>query len=125
MNRSDRWGGSPLDDAHRHRHSAVIRYLRDQGALTGSGNRATNLITAAAEGDIDEVMTLVHSSQNSRTRQKLDLNKGDYDKRTALHLGTVYSCFEQNVISHVPLVLYLGLSRFLLSFLMFTFLFLS
>ncbi|EED90829.1 ankyrin domain-containing protein, partial [Thalassiosira pseudonana CCMP1335] len=32
VNRSDRWGGSPLDDAHRHRHTEVARYLRGRGA---------------------------------------------------------------------------------------------
>lgn len=65
INRSDRWGGSPLDDAHRHRHKAVIDYLRSNGATTGSGNRFTNLITAAADGDIDEVRTLLRQFTNS------------------------------------------------------------
>ncbi|OEU18680.1 ankyrin, partial [Fragilariopsis cylindrus CCMP1102] len=32
INRSDRWGGSPLDDASRHRHKEVIKYLRSLGA---------------------------------------------------------------------------------------------
>jgi hypothetical protein len=107
VNRSDRWGGSPLDDAHRHRHVPIIQYLRDLGAVTGSGNRSTNLITAAASGDVDEVRMLLHSvinaSNSSSTDDKkkmkqpssssggagvvVDVNKGDYDKRTALHLA--------------------------------------
>jgi ankyrin repeat protein len=119
INRSDRWGGSPLDDAHRHRHYDVIQYLRQKGAVTGSGNRVTNLIKAAAEGDLDEVQMLlqffpVHSSKPmnpvslsssssssslpSRKRATaaaaeldkesvVDINHGDYDKRTALHLA--------------------------------------
>ena len=82
INRSDRWGGSALDDAHRHRHKAVIQYLREKGAKTGSGNRTTNLIKAAAEGDLDEVKLLVGEVYD-QTKFKLDLNKGDYDKRTA------------------------------------------
>jgi len=86
INRSDRWGGSPLDDAHRHRHARVIAYLREKGATTGSGNRTTNLITAAADGDTDEVRTLVKLSTDS-SKDKMDVNKGDYDKRTALHLA--------------------------------------
>mmetsp|Transcript_427 Transcript_427/g.1029 ORF Transcript_427/g.1029 Transcript_427/m.1029 type:complete len:689 (-) Transcript_427:196-2262(-) len=86
INRSDRWGGSPLDDAHRHQHKEVIQYLRENGATTGSGNRSTNLIKAAAEGDLDEVKLLV-TTFSEQTAQKLDLNKGDYDKRTALHLA--------------------------------------
>ena len=85
VNRSDRWGGSPLDDAHRHRHGDVVQFLRDLGALTGSGNRSTNLITAAAEGDVDEVKMLLHTAAASP--QSMDVNKGDYDKRTALHLA--------------------------------------
>jgi hypothetical protein len=88
INRSDRWGGSPLDDAHRHRHRPVIEYLRGKGALTGSANKTTNLITAAAQGDLDEVQLLVHTDfQSNAAKQKLDINKGDYDKRTALHLA--------------------------------------
>jgi ankyrin repeat protein len=122
INRSDRWGGSPLDDAHRHRHYDVIQYLRQKGAVTGSGNRVTNLIKAAAEGDLDEVQMLLQffpvlsskplhpvslssstSSSSSLPLRKratttpaaaeldkesvVDINHGDYDKRTALHLA--------------------------------------
>lgn len=80
VNRSDRWGGSPLDDAHRHRHTEVAKYLRGRGARyvcscclsfalyvqssldiynsfirlsSGSLNLTTNLISAAAAGDIE------------------------------------------------------------------------
>jgi ankyrin repeat protein len=80
INRSDRWGGSPLDDASRHRQKEVIQYLRSLGATTGSASRATNFIKAAAEGDIDEVETLLITGE-------VDVNEGDYDKRTALHLA--------------------------------------
>jgi hypothetical protein len=128
INRSDRWGGSPLDDAHRHRHTEIIVYLRKRGARTGSNNVTTNLIKAAAEGDVDEVKLLIgvttpapqslssslspndenreldHSKDNvmnnsnnnksnsnhqqQQQQQKIrELNQGDYDKRTALHLA--------------------------------------
>ena len=80
INRSDRWGGSPLDDASRHRKVPVIQYLRSLGGTTGSSSKATNFIKAAAEGDIDEVETLLISGD-------VDVNEGDYDKRTALHLA--------------------------------------
>jgi len=80
INRSDRWGGSALDDASRHRQKEVIQYLRSLGATTGSASRATNFIKAAAEGDIDEVETLLITGE-------VDVNEGDYDKRTALHLA--------------------------------------
>lgn len=80
INRSDRWGGSALDDAHRHRHQEVVQFLRDHGATTGSANQTTNLITAAADGDLDEVRLLFAIGN-------IDLNEGDYDRRTALHLA--------------------------------------
>ena len=80
INRSDRWGGSPLDDAHRHRHEDVVIFLREKGATTGSANNTTNLITAAADGDVDEVRMLLAIGN-------VDLNEGDYDRRTALHLA--------------------------------------
>ena len=80
-NRSDRWGGSPLDDAHRHRHQAIIQYLRSLGCKTGSTNNLTNFIAAAAEGDVDEVRHLLAVGD-------VDINQGDYDQRTALHLSS-------------------------------------
>lgn len=104
INRSDRWGGSPLDDAHRHRQSEVIQYLRSKGASTGSTDLTTNLITAAAAGDIDDVEVLLSdvnatnapasASTSSKAisplkkNTKIDINGGDYDGRTALHLAS-------------------------------------
>ncbi len=107
INRSDRWGGSPLDDAHRHRHSDVVEYLRGKGASTGSTDQTTNLITAAVTGDLDELRMLLNNSVDSSAGGKkkrlgrsssigskgksnaatVDINAGDYDKRTALHLA--------------------------------------
>lgn len=80
INRSDRWGGSPLDDAHRHRHSEVMALLRLYGATFGSPSQANNFIAAASEGDLDEVQALLEYGN-------VDMNQGDYDKRTALHLA--------------------------------------
>jgi adenylate kinase family enzyme len=80
MNRSDRWGGSPLDDAHRHRHGDVIKFLRQEGGIFGSPSQANNFITAASEGDIEEVRALLEFGN-------IDLNEDDYDRRTALHLA--------------------------------------
>ncbi len=80
VNRSDRWGGSPLDDAHRHRQKEVIAFLRSLGASSGTTNNMTNFITAAADGDVDEVKLLLSIGD-------VDVNEGDYDRRTALHLA--------------------------------------
>lgn len=85
INRSDRWGGSPLDDTHRHRHQEVALFLRQQGAVTGSGNQSTNLITAAADGDVDEVQMLL-TAASAKLVESI-VSKGDYDKRTPLHLA--------------------------------------
>lgn len=79
INRSDRWGGSPLDDAHRHRHVAVIQFLQQRGGKFGSPSQANNFISASSEGDVDEVKTLLEFGS-------IDLNQGDYDNRRALHL---------------------------------------
>lgn len=80
LNRSDRWGGSPLDDAHRHRHVDCANYLQSVGGRFGSTSQATNFISAAFEGDLDEVKTLLLIGD-------IDINQCDYDKRTALHLA--------------------------------------
>lgn len=81
INRSDRWGGSPLDDAHRHRHLNVVEFLRSEGATTGSSDQTTNLVTAAAEGDENELVSLLSVISQDK------INEGDYDRRTALHLA--------------------------------------
>ena len=92
--------------AHRHRHTAVIQYLREKGATTGSANKSTNLITAAAQGDLDEVQLLLATDfdKDRSRKQKLDINKGDYDKRTALHLAyVVNSCNDMCLYDSLPL----------------------
>ena len=80
INRSDRWGGSPLDDAQRHDHAEVISLLKLYGATFGSPSQANNFIAAASEGDVEEIKELLEFGN-------MDLNHGDYDKRTALHLA--------------------------------------
>lgn len=80
INRSDRWGGSPLDDAHRHRHTNCVNYLRSAGGKFGSSSQSTNFITASSEGDAEEVRTLLSCGN-------IDINMGDYDNRTALHVA--------------------------------------
>lgn len=133
INRSDRWGGSPLDDAHRHRHMEVVQYLRSKGATTGSSDLSTNFLAAAAAGDIDELQMILNTfgdnsqkgvstsgrgltqrpmvlinrkgvipdmgtsrgknrpsgigSSTTAANSSVDINKGDYDGRTALHLA--------------------------------------
>jgi hypothetical protein len=71
INRSDRWGGSPLDDATRHRHKDVIAYLRSLGGAPGSANKMTNFIKASADGDYDEVEMLLMTGE-------INIDEGDY-----------------------------------------------
>ena len=78
VNRADRWGGFPLDDAHRNQRIEVVNLLREHQAKFGSTSQTVNLITAASEGNVDEVKTLLEFGS-------MDLNQGDYDHRTALH----------------------------------------
>eukprot|EP00804_Cyclotella_cryptica_P002973 CCRYP_005992-RA/>CCRYP_005992-RA protein AED:0.35 eAED:0.35 QI:679/1/1/1/0/0/2/283/442 len=80
INRSDRWGNSPMDDAYRHKHFDVMEYLRNHGGTFGSTSQATNFLAAAYEGDIHEVQTLYELGS-------VDINAGDYDKRTPLHIA--------------------------------------
>ena len=80
INWSDRWGGIPLDDAHRHRHLNYIEYLRGVGGEFGSSSQATNFILASSKGDLKEVSTLLRLGN-------VDGNRGNYDGRMALHLA--------------------------------------
>mmetsp|Transcript_41664 Transcript_41664/g.83579 ORF Transcript_41664/g.83579 Transcript_41664/m.83579 type:complete len:610 (-) Transcript_41664:666-2495(-) len=77
---SDRWGGSPLDDAMRHRHGKVAALLRTRGARLGSSTHAATFITAASRGDFAEVNALILDGA--------DVNGCDYDRRTPLHLAS-------------------------------------
>lgn len=84
INRVDRWGGTPLDDAHRHGHAAVVQFLGQRGgafASTSSKQQTTHFIEAASQGDVEEVKLLLNFGDG------INVNEGDYDRRTALHLA--------------------------------------
>ena len=81
----DRWGKTPLDNAERLHHSAVVKYLRTKEAktsqeLTSAQATATDLCAAAAAGDVEQLRQLIQV-------EKLDVNDGSHDQRTALHLA--------------------------------------
>lgn len=88
INRSDRWGGSPLDDAHRHRHVSVARYLRSKGARTGSVNLTNNLISAAAAGDIEEVRLIIESNDGVVGMDTSDSIKQHHRSGSAVRMRT-------------------------------------
>ena len=79
-NRSDRWGGSPLDDSQRHQHPAVASIIRKHGGRGGVQDHGQALIVAACQGDEAEVRTLVSDGA--------EVNSADYDQRTPLHLAS-------------------------------------
>ena len=58
-----------------------MEFLESKGARFGSTSQITNLIVAAAEGDIEEVQNLLQYGKS------LDVNQGDYDGRRAIHLA--------------------------------------
>lgn len=86
VNAEDRWGGRPLDDAIRSNKSQAAALLRKYNAIPGSKTEQNaDLITFAAAGDVDRVKEFLESDQAKKT--DFDINAGDYDKRTALHLA--------------------------------------
>ena len=83
----DRWGGTPLDDAARSKHADVVAFLGSVGARAGKtktgstiDNASVELCDAAAKGDLDRLKHLVQD-------MRVDVDQGDYDKRTAMHLA--------------------------------------
>ena len=80
------YNGSPMMDAVRHKHDKVAEYLRSQGAILELDDAAGQLCDAAARNDVLALRRLVENA--------IDVNEGDYDKRTALHLAASNGCQE-------------------------------
>lgn len=83
VSRTDRWGGSALDDALRHNHEAIAQHLRECGAQLGMSamQAATKLISAASAGDTQVIREILADYQLKDLPQ-------DYDDRSALHLAS-------------------------------------
>ncbi|KAK3237536.1 hypothetical protein CYMTET_52397 [Cymbomonas tetramitiformis] len=75
----DRWGGVPLYDAVKGRHTVIVHMLRAKGAQLNVAQTATELCSAADEGD--------HEQLNLLRVCGVDMDMGDYDTRTALMLS--------------------------------------
>jgi len=105
VSKTDRWGGSPLDDATENENHDCIELLKERGAQQllsmdvgksprrsqsrlsdsatdklGIEDSAPILLHAAAAGDLDTLIYYAASGEN--------LNQRDYDLRTALHLAS-------------------------------------
>jgi len=58
-----------------------VKFLRENGAKFGSTSQATNFIIAASDGDVEDLQAFLDFGS-------VDVNQGDYDCRTALHLAS-------------------------------------
>lgn len=92
----DRWGGTPLDDAHRHGHREVAEFLEAKGAVRGETGSAPELVEGAVTGEpepaaIVELMYAASEGDLSAIRRLvargINLGGADYDRRTPLHLA--------------------------------------
>lgn len=64
-----------MDDAHRQKYVDVVQFLRRKGGKFGSTSQGTNFITAAAEGDKEELEAFLAFGD-------INIDQPDYDKRT-------------------------------------------
>ena len=67
------------DDAMRHRHEDMAKFLRASGGRVGVADLQLALITDSSLGEVESVEMLLSDGAKP--------SKGDYDKRTALHLA--------------------------------------
>jgi len=79
VNCTDRFDISPLFEASRNKHTAIVDLLKSKGAVAMNQNSGFALCTAAANNNIEKLEQL--------HMQGVDLSTADYDGRTALHLG--------------------------------------
>lgn len=75
----DRLGNTPLDDAMRHDHVQVRRFLRGKGAKMGNQKLGVIFCEMGFQANLDALKTYVDA--------KVKVNKPDHDFRTALHLA--------------------------------------
>ena len=79
VNCFDRFRMTPLQDALSYGNYEICKILRDNGATSCAPQIASQVCEAAAIGDRQTLMRLDSTG--------VDLNVGDYDGRTALHLA--------------------------------------
>lgn len=99
INPRDRWGGTPLDDAHFHGHREVIELLGRAGGVRGAirriGSPRSDLADVALGSDAAPTVELIWaasqgcmSSIRRLVARGVRLDIGDYDHRTPLHLAS-------------------------------------
>eukprot|EP01130_Rhizamoeba_saxonica_P012440 TRINITY_DN5247_c0_g1_i1.p1 TRINITY_DN5247_c0_g1~~TRINITY_DN5247_c0_g1_i1.p1 ORF type:complete len:1393 (-),score=361.44 TRINITY_DN5247_c0_g1_i1:42-4220(-) len=75
----DRWGNSPMTDAVASGQSDVVEYLRQYGGSFDKSGAASDVCDAAQKNNIPLLEKYIKAG--------VDINIGDYDKRTALHIA--------------------------------------
>jgi len=75
----DRWHNTPYMEAIRHSHEEIAKFLRQKGATTINSQAGPALCAAAAAGNLEELKRMKALGA--------DINNGDYDARTAIHLA--------------------------------------
>lgn len=99
INPRDRWGGTPLDDAHFHGHADVVDLLTRAGGVRGEvrriGSPRADLADVAIGGDAEPTVELIWAASlgdisfiRRALARGLRLDIGDYDHRTPLHLAS-------------------------------------
>ena len=95
----DRWGGTPLDDAHEHGHQGVVAILEAAGAHRGESRAAIDSAlpptqNAALQTDPQRIVEMIWAASIGDLRAILRLvargvpaDCADYDSRTPLHLA--------------------------------------
>ncbi|MEE2903215.1 MAG: glutaminase A [Myxococcota bacterium] len=96
-NETDRWGGTPLEDAEAGHHHEVIELLRAHQAIKGESKHISSKGTtdeSITNSEADSVVELLWAAADGNIRglQSLiaagfEINSADYDGRTALHLA--------------------------------------
>jgi ammonium transporter Rh len=79
LNKKDRFGHTPLDDAIKYGYTEISQFLRENGAKSSGTEHETSLINAAFSGNMDDMKRLLEN--------KVNPNSKDYDNRTALHVA--------------------------------------
>ena len=75
----NRWGQTPLQEAMEARQGPVVELLLQWRAQIDTETSSGALCSAASTDDVEQLRRLVEN--------KADVNKGDYDNRTPLHLA--------------------------------------
>lgn len=79
VNAQDKNGVTPLQDAFHGDHGACAKLLLEHGGLMGQFDQGVQFCTAGAANDVPMLNRLI--------QYHCDVNQGDYDGRTGLHLA--------------------------------------